>query len=532
MEQNHLNLTGAHSGRTLRSTLLGSVLLAALGLSQSYGCDPPPPQPLLASFGASATDITEGQVLRVTAVMSATSPVWTDSVRAVLTDPTGTLLYSTFAQTTPGTFSVELTWAQLHQLKQLAFASEEARVFRADFIDATGTKVSHSFTVRLHCNGNPACEGRCVVQGAACPVTTQQQCYGGRCASSGCIIDAAGYLSGEPNPANSCQSCQPLVAKTSFSSGTPYVSCATGLTCSAGGKCEVPFAKIDSAQNSPSVTWVAAPDAATRYAYDSSTSTLYRRLGGVKAPDAAMPASVIAMQSPSPSVVYLLTSTSLSRSTDSGATYITNALPSGTYSAMWAASSQEIFLGTPGSRIYRSTNQGTSFMILINSLGGGAVNAIWGRSPSKIYFGTSSGLFQTLDGGMTYAQLTTFPSAAAITGVWGTGTSEVYATTRDGIFHSGDDGVTWNLLNIPATAKSQTLNFTSVHGCSATDVYFVNAGASAAELWHTTDGKTTKLVPVGNAPTFAGVRAVACTAPGKVFLGGSFDANVGLLESL
>ena len=80
----------------------------------------------------------------------------------------------------------ELTWAQLHQLKQLAFASEEARVFRADFIDGTGTKVSHSFTVRLHCNGNPACEGHCVVQGAACPITTQQQCYGGRCASSGC----------------------------------------------------------------------------------------------------------------------------------------------------------------------------------------------------------------------------------------------------------------------------------------------------------------------------------------------------------
>ena len=69
MEQNHLNRTGAHSARTLRSTLLGSVLLAALGLSQSYGCDPPPPQPLLASFGASATDITEGQVLLVLEAM-------------------------------------------------------------------------------------------------------------------------------------------------------------------------------------------------------------------------------------------------------------------------------------------------------------------------------------------------------------------------------------------------------------------------------------------------------------------------------
>lgn len=487
--------------------------------------------PLLASFGASATELTEGQLLRITAVLADTSLSMASSVRGVLADPTGTIIYNTFSQNMPGTFTIELTWAQLHQMKQLAFAKEEVRSFRADFIDSNGLTVSRNFSVRLHCNGNPACEGRCVVQGAACPVTTQQQCYGGRCASSGCVISGAGYISGELNPDSSCQFCQPLVTKNSWSSLDPYTSCAAGLTCSYGGKCEVPFTKIDSAQTYPSVTLVAAPDAATRYAYDLSNRSLYRRVNGTKVADATVATNLLAMQAPSASVVFLLNSSTLYRSTDSGAAFV-NLIPSvGTLSTMWAASTQELFLGSSAGNVYRSTNQGNTFVAVAKLPNGSSATSIWGRSPASIYFGTGSGLFRTLDSGATYTQLRNFTSTNIITGIWGTGTSELYVTTRDAIWHTTDDGITWSRLTAPANAGTQTPNFISIHGCGANDVYFVNAGASPAELWHTADGKTTQLVPVGSEFGFGGARSVACTGPGKAFLGGSFDVNVGLLES-
>ena len=60
-----------------------------------------------------------------------------------------------------------------------------------------------------------------------------QLCVGGGC-QNGCFVAGAFYLPAQPNPADSCQSCQPLLASTGFS---PLTGLPQGNDCDAGQVC-------------------------------------------------------------------------------------------------------------------------------------------------------------------------------------------------------------------------------------------------------------------------------------------------------
>jgi hypothetical protein len=70
-----------------------------------------------------------------------------------------------------------------------------------------------------------------VGHGTTCP--SGQVCSGGACVPQ-CEIAGTIYASGDPSPANACQSCQPGVSSTAFTDVATGGSCGAGCTCNAG----------------------------------------------------------------------------------------------------------------------------------------------------------------------------------------------------------------------------------------------------------------------------------------------------------
>lgn len=140
-------------------SLLGGVA-AGLSLLCLASCSTPP-GPIISSFGANSEEITDGQTIRITAVLSDSDmgPVQA-GIKGLLTDGAARV-YGTFSSTMPGIFTYDISWSQLDTEKGIAFASDEKRTYIAEFIDDFGNRITRPFELRLHCGGQPACEGRC-----------------------------------------------------------------------------------------------------------------------------------------------------------------------------------------------------------------------------------------------------------------------------------------------------------------------------------------------------------------------------------
>ncbi|MFZ5441257.1 MAG: hypothetical protein ACOZQL_14710 [Myxococcota bacterium] len=78
-----------------------------------------------------------------------------------------------------------------------------------------------------------------VANGTSC--AAGKVCNQGQCLT-GCFIGAAWFLTDERNPANACQSCQPMRATSTWSSLPAGTSCgATGYSCDGAGLCTPPI---------------------------------------------------------------------------------------------------------------------------------------------------------------------------------------------------------------------------------------------------------------------------------------------------
>ncbi|MBX3223373.1 MAG: hypothetical protein KF795_22870 [Labilithrix sp.] len=71
--------------------------------------------------------------------------------------------------------------------------------------------------------------------GSACD--TGSVCNAGNACVAGCFINGVVYASSAVNPGNSCQSCQPGVSTTAWSSRALGTGCATGRVCNAASSC-------------------------------------------------------------------------------------------------------------------------------------------------------------------------------------------------------------------------------------------------------------------------------------------------------
>ena len=123
--------------------------------------------PRILTFGANVTQITEAESVRFVAVV--THPGGLEKlVGGQLADASGAIKYGAFVADHQGTYSLDLSWAQMNQAQALTFTSAGAsRLFRATFFDVAGTTVFQDATIALTCDGMnrakpAACAGKCV----------------------------------------------------------------------------------------------------------------------------------------------------------------------------------------------------------------------------------------------------------------------------------------------------------------------------------------------------------------------------------
>lgn len=100
-----------------------------------------------------------------------------------------------------------------------------------------------------------------------------------------------------------------------------------------------------------------------------------------------------------------------------------------------------VYMGTNGSRVYKSTSNGTNF---VSSSTGSEVNtyALWFNSPN-VGLGGGNTIILTTNGGTTWGNLPA-PGAAAVTGIIGSGNNWWFTRQEGMIQYSSNNGTTWS----------------------------------------------------------------------------------------
>ncbi len=140
--------------------------------------------PVIANLAVSRTQLTEHETVTFTAVV--TDP--DDGVATGVLRSAAGAVYGSFTQDVD-TFTLELSWSQIHVADPIDFALEDQRELFADFFDVGGGLVTGSLQLRLHCNDEGACDGACATLmsdrtncgacGTVCPAN--RDCCTGRC---------------------------------------------------------------------------------------------------------------------------------------------------------------------------------------------------------------------------------------------------------------------------------------------------------------------------------------------------------------
>lgn len=152
---------------------VGFIVISALFVLLGNGCggkdskkkdthnDPKEHKPNIIFFGTNVTEITEGEPVVFSAVV--TDPDGIDNlIGGVLNSPEGASYGSFATSAQEGSYSLSITWGQIDQVVPIEFSGTTQRTFIAVFFDATGNSVEANTTITLTCNTENACEGTCV----------------------------------------------------------------------------------------------------------------------------------------------------------------------------------------------------------------------------------------------------------------------------------------------------------------------------------------------------------------------------------
>ncbi|MDC0672875.1 hypothetical protein [Nannocystis radixulma] len=118
--------------------------------------------PMFLSFSANVATLTQDESVTFTALLTDPDGV-TDIVGGSLRSADESLEFGPFvAAGQPGTYSISLTWAQIHQTSPIEFEDGELpRMFRAVFFDQGSHKATNETSLDLVCAGGSACDGTC-----------------------------------------------------------------------------------------------------------------------------------------------------------------------------------------------------------------------------------------------------------------------------------------------------------------------------------------------------------------------------------
>lgn len=121
-----------------------------------------PGGPMFLSFSANVSSLTQDESVTFTAILTDPDGL-TDIAGGSLRSGDESLEFGPFITAgQPGTYSISLTWAQIHQTETIEFdGGELPRTFRAVFFDQDGLKATQDITLPLVCAGGAACDGAC-----------------------------------------------------------------------------------------------------------------------------------------------------------------------------------------------------------------------------------------------------------------------------------------------------------------------------------------------------------------------------------
>ena len=132
--------------------------------------DPPEPTttgedagaPVFLSFSTNVKKLTDGESVTFTAILTDPDGV-EDIVGGSLLSEDESIDFGPFiAAGQAGTYSIMLSWDQIHQADKIDFSNGEmSRVFAARFFDQAGHKVTEIVPISLYCMGGGACDGVC-----------------------------------------------------------------------------------------------------------------------------------------------------------------------------------------------------------------------------------------------------------------------------------------------------------------------------------------------------------------------------------
>lgn len=182
--------------------------------------------PMIVDFGTNVSMITEGETVIFTATVI--DPDGPDDIQGgSLKNEDGSSNFGAFNDNGNGTFSIELTWADISQTELLQFDGSESRTFRAEFFDNMGKMAWQTTNISFTCDGGCAWDGHC-------PDTQTDDAHCGTCGHECIISDFGGDGHCEAGQ------CGAILSECALSVNPPQ-SCSTvcanqGLTC-AGAVC-------------------------------------------------------------------------------------------------------------------------------------------------------------------------------------------------------------------------------------------------------------------------------------------------------
>ena len=178
-------------------------------------------------------------------------------------------------------------------------------------------------------------------------------------------------------------------------------------------------------------------------------------------------------------IYYLIAISCILFSSFLNAQWIRNNGPNGGVHSL-AVSDTNLFAGTVGGIIYRSTNNGTSWTAVFNGI---YVDAL-AISDTNIFAGTDGGVYRSTNNGTTWtvAGLTNnvYPQALAISN-----TNLFAGTYQSGVFRSTNNGANWTAVNTGLTGSA--LNITALF-VSDTNLF---AGTWGGRAFRSTNNGTT-----------------------------------------
>lgn len=160
--------------------------------------------PKFISLQVNVMKLTAGQSVIFTAIVTDPDGLG-DIAGGSLSSEDGVIGYGPFmAAGQEGTYTIEVTWAGMHQAESIEFVkSELIRTFRVDFYDQAAHKATKTVDLTLFCAEGSACDGECIdvdFDGAncgQCGKTCKDACGNASClpVHGECINVDSGYAS-------------------------------------------------------------------------------------------------------------------------------------------------------------------------------------------------------------------------------------------------------------------------------------------------------------------------------------------------